>query len=198
MVQAEASADAESDLDLIRRIAAGDRRAFRRLFDAYGPRVFRYAVRTLGDAGKAEEVTNDVMFEVWKGAARFEGRSSVSTWIIGITRHRSLNMLRGKRFVTVDLDHSIELVDDETVSGADEHDQATIRRTLRSAIAKLPPEHRDVVELTFFHGHSYEEIAAIVGCPENTVKTRMFHARKRLRDLLGPRLAEALQLGAVA
>ena len=194
-------ASADRDGQLIAGIAAGDRRAFRTFFDVYGPRIFRYAVRTIGDAGKAEEVTNDVMLEVWKSAARFEHRSRVSTWIIGIARHKSLNAIRGRQHVTVDIADVAEQVSDEGAaveSGEAERDQAEMRRVLRAAVAKLSPEHKDVVELTFFHGHSYEEIAQIVGCPENTVKTRMFHAKKQLKSLLGERAARAFNFGAVA
>ena len=195
------NASADRDGQLIAGIAAGDRRAFRTFFDVYGPRIFRYAVRTIGDVGKAEEVTNDVMLEVWKNAARFERRSSVSTWIIGIARHKSLNAIRGKQHVTVDIEDVAEQISDEGAaveSGEAERDRAEMRRVLRAAVAKLSPEHKDVVELTFFHGHSYEEIAQIVGCPENTVKTRMFHAKKQLKTLLGERAARAFNFGAVA
>ena len=189
----------QTDLEsrLIQRIAAGDERAFRELFEVYGKRVFRYAARLIGDVPKAEEVTNDVMIEVWKSARRFEGRSSVSTWIIGITRHLSLNAIRGKKWRTVDVETVTDLADtDET--GEAMHDRDALKETLRRALAKLTPEHRDVVELTFFHGHSYQEIADIVGCPENTVKTRMFHAKKQLKVVLGARVAEAFSLGAAS
>jgi len=197
----EDASAAERDGQLIAGIAAGDRRAFRTFFDVYGPRIFRYAVRTMGDAGKAEEVTNDVMLEVWKNASRFEQRSSVSTWVIGIARHKSLNAIRGKQLVTVDIADVAEQITDDGAaaeSGEAELDQAEMRLMLRAAVAKLSPEHRDVVELTFFHGHSYEEIAEIVGCPENTVKTRMFHAKRQLKALLGERAARAFNIGAVA
>lgn len=180
---------------LVELIGGGDKRAFAALFEVYGPRIFRYAVRLIGDTGKAEEVTNDTMMEVWKSAARFEGRSSVSTWIIGIARHLALNSIRGKRLPTVAVEAAAEVADDDP--GADAaHDHDALKRTLRSALGKLTPEHRDVIELTFFHGHSYEEIASIVGCPENTVKTRMFHAKKQLKSLLGARVAEAFSVGA--
>ena len=95
-----------TDQQLIDRIAAGDREAFEILFRQYGERVFRYACRLISDVGKAEEVTNDVMMEVWKTAPRFEGRSKVSTWILGITRHLALNSVRRKRPDTVDVDEA--------------------------------------------------------------------------------------------
>lgn len=168
---------------LLARIAGGDRRAFETLFATYGRRIFRYAMRMIGDVSKAEEVTNDVMIEVWKGASSFQGRSRPSTWILGITRHRCLNAVRGKPRVTVDIDDpSVVLETDD--SGERNADADDTRRTLREAVLELSPEHREVIELTFYHSRSYQEIADIVGCPENTVKTRMFHAKKRLREIL--------------
>ena len=121
------------------------------------------------------------MLEVWKTAARFEGRSKVSTWILGITRHLALNAVRRKTLDTVDVADAPELADDKQVDGAVEHDRDVLGEGIRAALA----EHRDVIELTFFHGCTYHEIAEIVGCPENTVKTRMYHAKRQLQSLLG-------------
>ncbi len=177
--------DSATDELLIARIAAGDQRAFRALFTSYGERVFRYAYRVVSDNAKAEEVTNDVMLEVWKHAARFEGRSKVSTWILGIARHVALNAVRNKQLDTVDLDTASPAADEEPRDTAEQaHDRRLLKQGVREVLARLSPEHRDVVELTFFHGRSYDEIAKIVGCPENTVKTRMFHARRQIREML--------------
>jgi len=175
----------DQDEVLVARIAAGDKQAFELLFTEYGERVFRYAQRLITDVTKAEEVTNDVMLEVWKTAARFEGRSKVSTWILGITRHLALNAVRRKSFDTVDVDDTPGLADDHQITAAVEHDRDVLKEGLRDALTRLSTDHRDVIELTFFHGCTYQEIAEIVGCPENTVKTRMFHARKQLQALLG-------------
>jgi RNA polymerase sigma-70 factor (ECF subfamily) len=169
---------------LIARIATGDKQAFSDLFAQYGERVFRYAYRLISSASKAEEVTNDVMLEVWKNAGRFEGRSKVSTWILGITRNLALNAIRRKEFDTVDIEHAPEIADPEPISEVVDRDRRKLQRSLQRALGKLSTEHRDVVELTFFHGCSYAEIAAIVDCPENTVKTRMYHAKKQLQGLL--------------
>ncbi len=169
---------------LVSRIAEGDRRAFEQLFESYGERVFRYAHRLISDVTKAEEVTNDVMLEVWKTAARFEGRSKVSTWILGITRHLALNAVRRKTLDTIDVDAAPEISDEGLTTGAVEHDRKVLKDAVRDALGRLSTDHRDVIELTFFQGMSYGEIAEIVGCPENTVKTRMFHARKQLKGFL--------------
>ncbi|MEZ5559314.1 MAG: sigma-70 family RNA polymerase sigma factor [Pseudomonadales bacterium] len=181
----EAVSDIDRDQALIARIATGDKRAFEALFRVYGERVFRYAVRLISDPTRAEEVTNDVMLEVWKNAPRFEGRSRVSTWILGITRNLALNSIRRKALDTVTVDDAPPIADESTESaGAVALDRATLSQGIRAALSQLSQDHRDVVELTFFHGCSYEEIAEIVGCPEGTVKTRMFHARKQLHTLL--------------
>lgn len=176
----------EADIELVARVATGDKQAFETLFASFGERVFRYAHRLIHDVPKAEEVTNDVMIEVWKNAAKFEGRSKVSTWILGITRHLALNAVRGKKLDTVDIDLAPEIVDSSQSAevGAIDGEQTDLKAKLRRALAQLSGDHRDVIELTFFHGCSYQEIAAIVGCPENTVKTRMFHARKQLQGIL--------------
>ncbi|MEM1437312.1 MAG: sigma-70 family RNA polymerase sigma factor [Pseudomonadota bacterium] len=182
----------ESDEDLERRwiaqIAGGDKRAFEQLFRRHGERIFRYVVRLISDPQKAEEVTNDVMLEVWKNAGRFESRSKVSTWLLGIARHRALNAVRRKQIATTDIDDAPAVVDDAQVDGEQlmerAEDENALRDGLRTALGLLSPEHRDVVELTFFHGCSYAQIAEIAGCPENTVKTRMFHAKKHLRRIL--------------
>jgi RNA polymerase sigma-70 factor (ECF subfamily) len=176
----------EKDINLVARIAIGDKRAFETLFTAYGERVFRYAHRMISDVTKAEEVTNDVMMEVWKTAGKFEGRSKVSTWVLGITRHLALNAVRGKKLVTVDIDNAPEIVDEaqSATSGARARDREDLAQDIRQALGYLSSDHRDVIELTFFQGCSYQEIAGIVGCPENTVKTRMFHARKQLKNTL--------------
>ena len=182
-VEATSSNDG-NDAALVSRIGRGDKKAFETLFQTYGERVFRYAYRLISDASKAEEVTNDVMLEVWKNAAKFEGRSKVSTWILGITRHVALNAVRRKDFDTVDVDDAPEIQAPEGETGALALDRETLKARMTQALGKLSQEHRDVVELTFFHGCTYQEIAAIVNCPANTVKTRMHHAKKQLMGLL--------------
>lgn len=176
----------DRDIALVARIAAGDKAAFETLFAAYGERVFRYAHRLISDVSRAEEVTNDVMMEIWKNAGSFEGRSKVSTWILGITRHLALNAVRGKQLETMDIDDAPEIADasQSALSGALGRDRENLKQTLRAALGHLSDDHRDVIELTFFQGCTYQEIADIVGCPENTVKTRMFHARKHLKEIL--------------
>lgn len=171
------------ELAWIQRIAEGDKSALRLLYARYSSRIFRFVIRMVNDDNKAEELVNDVMMEVWKSAAKFEGRSSPSTWILGIARYRTLNAVRGKKLDTVGLDQAPEQAGQgEEASSGKSQEQLTVM--LRGAINRLSTEHREVIELTFFHGYSYPEIATILQCPENTVKTRMFHARAKLKPWL--------------
>jgi RNA polymerase sigma-70 factor (ECF subfamily) len=178
----ETREDASGEAEWLRQIARGDRAAFEKLYASYAPRVFRFLQRMLRDTALAEEATNDVLVEVWKSAGRFEGRSAPSTWILGIARFRALNLLRGRRPPTEQLEPASEVALPERVGSG--QDLTTRNRWLRTGMGQLSPEHREVLELTFFHGCSYREIAEIAQCPENTVKTRMFHAKRRLRPLL--------------
>ena len=175
---------AEHELDLIRRVARQDRRAFVEIYESYHPRLVRFVSRLIRREDVAEEVANDAMVGVWQGAASFRGSSRVSTWVLGIGYRAALKRLRQSaraghaRF-------------DDTPTEREDAETILFRRegqaTIRLAVERLSPEHRAVVELAFFDDCSYAEIAEIVGCPENTVKTRMFHARRRLRRLLGNR-----------
>ncbi len=179
----QAETKATLEVVWLERIANRDRKAFEELYREYGPRVFRFAVRMIHDETKAEEVTNDVMVEVWKSAGKFQGRSAPSTWIFSIARHRALNAVRRKTLPMTNIDDAPEpQAENEDPLAAT--DQATTSNLLRTAIDQLSREHREVIELTFFQGLNYKEIAKIVECPEGTVKTRMYHARKQLGPLL--------------
>lgn len=171
------------DAALLARIVDGDRAAFDTLYRHYFARLTDFVARMLRQHELAEEVVNDTMYAVWTGSARFAGRSRVSTWIFGIAYHKALKRLeRERRTVADTLDEDFDLAA-ETDPGSDA-DAARLQHQLEAALAKLSPAHRSVVELTFLLEYSYEEAADIVGCPVNTVKTRMFHARARLRKLL--------------
>jgi RNA polymerase sigma-70 factor (ECF subfamily) len=173
------------ELSLIGRVAAGDVEAFKTLHGAYQRRLFAYALKMLDDPGDAEELCNDVLLDVWRQARQFAGRSKLSTWVFGIAHHKALNALRkSARRIDVALEHAAATPDEEPGPEA-EAERRDTREMLGAALSKLSREHREVVELTFYHGFSYEEIAQIVNCPAGTVKTRMFHAKQKLREWLG-------------
>ena len=167
---------------LIGCIAAGELRAFEQLYRAYHARLTRFLDRMTRRRGLVEEVLNDTMLVVWNRADRFDGSSKVSTWIFAIAYRKALKALQRH-------DEAIEddALDDRVEPGAGPEQQAQARQQkaqLVRALDALSVEHRTVVELAYFHGMGYREIAQIADCPVDTVKTRMFHARRRLRGLL--------------
>lgn len=171
-----------SDEELLKRIGARDRAALEQLYHRYHGRLTGYLLRITRRPELAEEVLNDTMLTVWQQAARFEGRSRPSTWVFGIAYRKALKALsRLPREVQT-------LAAVEERPGPEESDRALALRELRerltAALGELSVEQRAVVELTYFQELSYREIARILDCPENTVKTRMFHARRKLRRLL--------------
>ena len=183
---ARESARGEREADLLARIADGDRGAFAELYRRYYPRLFRFLMRMTGRPEVAEEVLDDVMVVVWRRAPRFERRARVSTWIFGIAYRQGLRALR-RRHRGPGAAARVDLDSERLPSGeSPERDLARRARADRvaRALAALPPKQRAVVELSYYNELSYPEIARIVGCPVGTVKTRMFHARRRLRKQL--------------
>jgi RNA polymerase sigma-70 factor (ECF subfamily) len=166
---------------LLERSAAGDRAAFEALYRCYFPRLARFLQRFLRRPHKVEEVLNDAMLVVWRKAASFNGESKVSTWIFAIAYRRALKSLE-------QFDDPVEFDDERSAASDPQPDEAMLQRelalALERAIALISPAHRAVIELTYFHGCRYQEIAQIMDCPVETVKTRMFHARRKLRLLL--------------
>ena len=174
---------ATSDEVLIERIAKGDRLAMQVLFARHHVRVYRFVLRLVGNQSVAEDLISEVFLDVWRQADRFEGRSAVSTWMLAIARFKALSALRKK---------PEEELDEETASAiedtADDPEVAMQKKdksqVLRKCLEALSPEHREIIDLVYYHEKSVEEVAEIVGIPENTVKTRMFYARKKLAVLL--------------
>lgn len=175
--------DETVEREWLQEIANGDRTAFERFYQAYHRRVFGYLFRMVNSAETAEELATDVLVEVWKGAKRFRGGSRVSTWVLGIARYKALSSLRKSPPPTTDVDEARDLTD-----GAESQDEtlmkSSLQGTIRVALGKLSQKHREVLELTYYQELSCEEIAEVMDCPRNTVKTRMFHARKQLKTLL--------------
>ncbi|RTL39977.1 MAG: sigma-70 family RNA polymerase sigma factor [Burkholderiales bacterium] len=170
------------ELTLLDGIRRGRRADFDTLYRLYHPRLSRFLVPMLRQHDLLEEVLNDTLLVVWQRADSFDGRSKLSTWIFGIAYRKALKAL-SRQDLPVDADETEEAVD--LAPGPEQRlGVAQIRHRLRRAMADLSPEHRAVVELCYFHDMAYAEIAEVVGCPAETVKTRMFYARRRLRQLL--------------
>ncbi|MEP6872994.1 MAG: sigma-70 family RNA polymerase sigma factor [Burkholderiales bacterium] len=167
---------------LIGRVAAGDLRAFEQLYRSYHARLTRFLDRMTRRRSLVEEVLNDTMLVVWNRADRFNGTSKVCTWIFAIAYRKGLKALQRQDEAVED-----QTLDERAATGAGPEQQMEQRQAssgLVRALDALSDDHRMVVELTYFHGMGYREIAEIVDCPVDTVKTRMFHARRRLRALL--------------
>jgi RNA polymerase sigma-70 factor (ECF subfamily) len=166
---------------LLHRIAEGDRAAFEAFFHAYERRVFRYLARFLDDEGLANEVASDVMVEVWHAAPRYAGRSKPSTWVFGIAHHKALDALRRTRREVFEL-RLAEPLPAERDEPERRAIESSTRAEIEAALATLSAEHRAVLHLTFVLGYAQAEIATIVDCPLGTVKTRVFHAKRALRN----------------
>jgi RNA polymerase sigma-70 factor (ECF subfamily) len=173
---------APADELLIGRIALGDRLAMQVLFARHHVRIYRFVLRLVRDEMAAEDVISEVFLDVWHQANRFEGRSAVSTWLIAIARFKALSMLRKRRESELDAEtaESIEEPSDDPEVAIEKLDKGA---KLRQCLTALSADHREIIDLVYYHEKSVEEVAKIVGIPENTVKTRMFYARKKLGEL---------------
>jgi RNA polymerase sigma-70 factor (ECF subfamily) len=174
---------AASDEVLIARIAKGDRLAMQVLYGRHHVRVFRFGLRLVRDEQVAEDLISEVFLDVWRQAGKFEGRSAVSTWLLAITRFKALSALRKRKDAELDEEAAAAIEDpsDDPETTAQKKDTSVV---LRKCLEALTPDHREIIDLVYYHEKSVEEVAEIVGIPENTVKTRMFYARKKLAELL--------------
>jgi len=180
IIEKDAHDQACTDEDLIRCVRKGDSQAFEQLYKRYYLRLFRFVYRVVRRRDLIEEVINDAMFVVWQKADTFDATSRVSTWVFGIAYKKALKCL--ERFPPTKNGVSIEEIEN-VVPGNGEAviKQIELDNWLDTAFEALSPDQRAVMELAYRQGMNYSEIAVAMGCPENTVKTRMFHARKKLR-----------------
>jgi RNA polymerase sigma-70 factor, ECF subfamily len=174
---------ASSDNILIARIASGDRLAMQTLFARHRVSVYRWVVRIVRDEALAEDLMSEVFLDVWRQAAKFESRASVSTWLLAIARYKALCARRRRPHAELD-----EAIVSTVADPADDAEIVLQKKNraemLRQSLAKLSPEHGEVIDLVYYHGKSVREVAEIVGAAEATVKTRMFYARKKLAELV--------------
>ncbi|WLI90600.1 sigma-70 family RNA polymerase sigma factor [Massilia sp. R2A-15] len=177
-----------SDARLVGQVAAGDRQAFERLYRGYFPRLTRFLNGMTRSVPLIEEIVNDTMLVVWQKAHSYDGSCKVSTWIFAIAYRKACKAIKG-------LDDPVDTDPDQfegdiCFDPVHELDQHRLQRAIGAALEDLPPAQRAVVQLTYHHDMGYADIAAVMDCPVNTVKTRMFHARRRLRKLLADQLEE--------
>jgi RNA polymerase sigma-70 factor, ECF subfamily len=175
----------QSDEQLIRQIGRGDQIALRTLVARYEVRIFRFIMRLIGDRRRAEDLVSETFTAVWQRAAKFEGRSSVATWILAIARYKSLTARKqlapGEEPITAELADSLVDNGPDPEASLARQDQAMM---IRRCLDALPRHHAELMELVYYHERSIHEVAQIVGIPENTVKSRMFLARRKLAELL--------------
>jgi RNA polymerase sigma-70 factor (ECF subfamily) len=171
------------DEALISRIAAGDRAAMTVLYTRYSVRVHRFIMRLVGNHAVAEELVSEVFLDVWRTAGEFERRSQVATWLLAVARHKALAALRRPSSEPLNTD-AAELIEDPADSAEVIVDRNKRSAVLHNCLAQLSPAHREVIDLVYYHERTISDVATILGIAQNTVKTRMFYARKRLETLL--------------
>jgi len=175
----------ETDTILLKKIADGDRSAFTELYLSYQPRLIKFCSRMLkNDVALAADIADEALIEVWRSAGSFSGLSQPSTWIHSIARYRMIGYLRKNKeilqddnFEQLNIEDTDLLPDEEVIIS--ERDQQIVED-----LGKLSEKHREVIELVYYRELSIKDISEMLGISENTVKTRMFYARKHLKSLL--------------
>jgi RNA polymerase sigma-70 factor, ECF subfamily len=168
---------------LLQSIAAGDKSAMRVLYQRYNVRIYRFILRRVGNSALAEDIASEVFLEVWRSAGRFKAESQVATWLLAIARHKAISALRRRSEVQLD-DHMAAVVEDprdDPETHAGHKDRCEI---IQKCLNRLSPHHREIIDLVYYHERTVREAAQILGVPEGTAKTRIFHARKHMSKLL--------------
>lgn len=181
---------APDERQLLAHVGAKNLEAFEALYRMYQPRLGRFLANILQRPQLVEEVLDDTMMVVWQTSASFRGTSKLSTWVFAIAYRKALKARSRWPDPVEDQDHDTRVSNDPAPD--EELERSRVRNALVGAMAKLSAEQRAVVDLTYFHGLGYREIAEILSCPVDTVKTRMFHARRRLKQTLAGTLADWL------
>ena len=178
-----ANANEASDEMLVALIAQRDKRALQSLYSRHHVRVYRFALRFLNDEAAAEDAVSEVFIDVWRQAERFEGRSQVTTWLLAIARNKALSVLRRRSAEELD-DEVAEFIEDPSDNPEIAMQKTQRASLLQDCLTQLSPAHREIVDLVYYHEKTVEEVAEIISVPANTVKTRMFYARKRIGELM--------------
>jgi RNA polymerase sigma-70 factor (ECF subfamily) len=182
-IRPTAARQATSDEVLIERIAAGDKLAIQVLFARHHVRVYRFVLRIVKSQTIAEDLISEVFHDVWRQADRFNGESAVSTWLLAIARFKAFTALRRRTEDQLDEAQAAGIEDQSDGPETTLHKKVN-GEILQRLLTELSPEHRTIIDLVYYHEKSVHDVARIVGIPENTVKTRMFYARRRLAELL--------------
>ncbi len=174
-----------TELD-IAAIAAGDRGAFTRLYRTHQPVLLRFATGLLaGDREAAEDAVDEAFFAIWEQAGRYDGHGHVIGWMRSIVRNKAIDWLRKQKHVSLapsDIEQALAQEADSQPDPFEAAASVNMAETLRRALERLSIEQREAVWLCYFEDKPLSEIAETAGCPENTIKTRLFHVRRILRD----------------
>ena len=171
------------DKELIRRIARRDQTAMSALYARHNVRLYRYLVRLVRNEAVAEELMNEVFLETWRKAGTFEGRSAVSTWLMSIAHNKAVSLIRKRSEDQLDDAVAVQIADhDDTPEMVSQ--KRSKAEAMRVCMEQLSPDHREIIDLVYYHDKSVSEAAEILEIPENTVKTRMFYARKKLAEFM--------------
>lgn len=181
--------DNQRVFELLGKIKAGSEPAMRELYQACSRGIYAFVLSRLRDPSRAEEILVDTMHEVWKHPDRFRGESKFSTWVLGIARHKLLDALRARGPDSEELDEEMPGEDPTAFDRVAEREQ---REGVRECMDKLSDEHRECLHLVFYEDMSIAEVAGVQNIPENTVKTRLFHARQKIKNCLR-KLMEGVQ-----
>ena len=179
------------DTDLVRRVAAGDRVALRRIHDRFQRPLIGYLLRFVRDHAVAEELAAEVMVGIWRQAARYEGRSSLETWVFGIAHNKAVSWLRKRREEGMPEGAADALVDERADPEA-EDDASSVTDMMSRLIQRLSVEQQAALQLTYYQDMPLEQVADAMGCPVNTVKTRIYYARQHLKRMLADEGIHAL------
>jgi RNA polymerase sigma factor (sigma-70 family) len=161
--------------------AAGDERALKECEVRFGPLLLAYTRRYVGP-DDAEDVVQRVMIEAWNGRGRYDPQRPLEAWLLAIARRRSIDLLRTRRTAVVELDAMRDLSGDD---GRELADRFVWAHQVRSALAELPEVQREALVLAYFGGLSQSQVAARVGAPLGTIKTRMARGMDRLAEIMG-------------
>ncbi len=176
-----------AEATLLAGVAAGERQAFDQLYRQYFPRLARFLGRMARNPLLVEEVINDTMLVVWQKAASYNASCKVSTWVFAIAYRKALKALKWE---DAPLEADPAQIGSEDSAPEPLAERRELHAVVAQALERLPLVHRIAVVLAFYHDMDYAEIAEVTGCPVNTVKTRMFHARRKLKQLLAGRWEE--------
>lgn len=174
----------EQVIALLREIGQGNEAAMRTLYTAFSRRVYGFAYNRLKDHGAAEEIVVDTMYAVWCHPERFRGEAKFSTWLLGIARHKLLSLIRQRKPIAEPIENYVDELPCDAAGAFETLARNQQQAGVQHCLNKLSEEHRECLHLVYYEGFSLAEVARVQGCPENTVKTRLFHARQKIKHCM--------------